>query len=69
MNIWEILQVSGKRKRQRKGVIPILRVGCSIAPQRTGPAQGLGHVDDKATSKAPRRNPPPLASVARWLGH
>ena len=45
MNIWEILQVSGKRKRQRKGgIIPILCTGCSIAPQRTGPAQLHGHV-------------------------
>ena len=43
MNIWEILQVSGKRKRQRRGVIPISRPERSIAPQRTGLAQLHGH--------------------------
>ena len=47
MNIWEILQVSGKRKRKRKGVIPILRTERSIAPQRIGPAQLLGHAGDR----------------------
>ena len=48
MNIWEILQVSGKRKRQRKGgVIPMLCTGCSIALQHTGPAQLHGHAAKK----------------------
>ena len=32
-----------KKKKTKRGVIPILRTRCSIAPQRTGPAQLHGH--------------------------